>query len=160
FPLLLWLGYRCRPVFAAAAVFAIAAAIVWTTTREFGPYGDPTQSIGIRVTAAQIAMLGTTLAALALAALFAEQRRHEAALVASEARLRSILDAANLIAWDVDLLHDVVRTAGPVERFRGRPDGLQTGDLAAFAAEIHPEDRDRVLAEFYAAVGKAAEYQL
>src|SRR5262245_14868988 len=45
FPLLLWLGYRCRPVFAAAAVFTIAAAIVLTTTREFGRYGDPTQAI-------------------------------------------------------------------------------------------------------------------
>jgi integral membrane sensor domain MASE1 len=32
FPLLLWVGYRCRPVFAAAAVFTIAAAIVSTTT--------------------------------------------------------------------------------------------------------------------------------
>jgi len=77
FPLLLWLGYRCRPVFAAAAVFAIAAAIVWTTTHELGRYGDPAQPIAIRVLAAQVVMLGTTLAALALAALFCERRRHE-----------------------------------------------------------------------------------
>ena len=64
FPLLLWLGYRCRPVFAAAAVFTIAAAIVWTTTNELGRYGDPGQSIAIRVVAAQLSMLGFALAAL------------------------------------------------------------------------------------------------
>jgi integral membrane sensor domain MASE1 len=34
FPLLLWLGSRCRPVFAAAAVFTICAAIVWTTIND------------------------------------------------------------------------------------------------------------------------------
>ena len=101
FPLLLWLGYRCRPVFAAAAVFTIAAAIVLTTTQRVWPLRRPRQPIAIRVVAAQIAMLGTTLAALALAALFAERRRHEATIVASEAHLRSILDAANVIAWEV-----------------------------------------------------------
>ena len=113
FPLLLWLGYRCRPIFAAAAVFTIAAAIVWTTTYELGRYGDPTQATAIRVIAAQIAMLGVTLTALALASLFAERRRHEATIIASEARLRSILDAANVIAWDVDLICNTVHPTVP-----------------------------------------------
>jgi PAS domain S-box-containing protein len=93
FPLLLWLGYRCRPVFAAAAVFTVAAAIVLTTTHEFGRYGDPAQPVAIRVVAAQIAMLGTTLAALALAALFAELRRQEQGLQQSERKLRELLGA-------------------------------------------------------------------
>jgi PAS domain S-box-containing protein len=107
FPLLLWLGARCRPVFAAGAVFTICAAIVWTTTNEVGRYGDPSQPIADRVLAAQVAMLGTTLAALALAALFAERRRHEVTIVAditarkqaeqrlreSEHKLRDLLGA-------------------------------------------------------------------
>jgi PAS domain S-box-containing protein len=102
FPLLLWLGYRCRPVFAAAAVFTIAAAIVLTTTHEFGRYGDPAQPIAVRVIAAQIAMLGTAMAALALAALFAERRRYEATIVASEARLRSLLGALPAAIYTTD----------------------------------------------------------
>ena len=160
FPLLLWLGYRCRPVFAAAAVFTIAAAIVWTTTYEFGRYGDPTQATTIRIVAAQTAMLGVTLAALALSALFAERRRHEATIVASEARLRSILDAANVIAWDVDLTGDTVHSAGPVARLLNRPEASTPRDFAAMVETIHPEDRDSVMAQFWTAVSTAATYRL
>jgi PAS domain S-box-containing protein len=159
FPLLLWLGYRCRPVFAAAAVFTIAAAIVLTTTHEFGRYGDPVQPIGIRVVAAQILMLGTALAALALAALFAERRRHEATIVASEARLRSILRAANVIAWDVDLIRNTVDATGPVGRLVDRP-GSEPHDFAGIVESIHPEDRDRVMAQFWKAVSTNAAYEL
>jgi hypothetical protein len=81
FPLLLWLGSRCPPVFAAVAVATICVPIVWTTTYEFGRYGEASQTISDRILAAQVAMLGTTLAALALAALFAERRRHLASIV-------------------------------------------------------------------------------
>jgi PAS domain S-box-containing protein len=160
FPLLLWLGYRCRPVFAAAAVFTIAAAIVWTTTYELGRYGDPTQATAIRVIAAQIAMLGVTLTALALASLFAERRRHEATIIASEARLRSILDAANVIAWDVDLIRNTVHPTGPVSRVLDRPANLEPLDSEGFVESIHPDDRDRVMAQFWAAVSTAAAYRL
>ena len=159
FPLLLWLGYRCQPAFAAAAVFTIAAAIVWTTIHGFGRYGDPTQPIAIRVLAAQVVMLGTTFAALALAALFAERRRHEASIVASEARLRSILDAANVIAWDVDLVRDTVHSAGPVRRLLDRPAGSVPRDFAAMVETIHPEDRDRVMAQFWNAVRTAPTFR-
>jgi PAS domain S-box-containing protein len=159
FPLLLWVGYRCRPVFAAAAVSAIAAAIVWTTTHEFGRYGDPTEPIAIRVAAAQIVMLGTTLAALTLAALFAERRQHEAIIVGSEARLRSILDAANVIAWEADLARNSVHSTGPVGRLLDRP-SPEPHDFAGMVESIHPEDRDRVMAEFWKAVSTNTAYGL
>ena len=102
FPLLLWLGYRCRPVFAAAAVFTIAAAIVWTTTNELGRYGDPGQSIAIRVGAARLSMLGFALGALALAALFAERKRveeHQRKLVAElDHRVKNVLATVQAVA--------------------------------------------------------------
>ena len=84
FPLLLWIGSRCRPVFAAAAAFSVAAAIVWTTIHGVGRYGDPNPAIADRVLAAQVTMLGITLAALAVAPLFAERRK--AVLALAEAR--------------------------------------------------------------------------
>ena len=160
FPLLLWLGARCRPVFAAAAVFTIAAGIVWTTIRELGRYGDPSQALADRVLAAQLAMLGTTLAALALAAIFAERRRHQAALAESETRLRSSLDAANVIAWDVDLERNTVHSAGPVRRLLDLAEGALPGDFSAMVDTIHPLDRDRVMSQFWKAVGTAAIYGL
>jgi two-component sensor histidine kinase/integral membrane sensor domain MASE1 len=151
FPLLLWVSSRCRPVFAAAAAFCIAATIVWTTIHEFGRYGDPTRAISDRVLAAHVAILGTALAVLALAAVFAERRRHEMALGELDARLRSSLDAANVVAWDVDLIRDSVHSAGPVRRMLHRPKGPVPRGFAEMLETIHPEDRDRVMAQFWAA---------
>src|SRR4029077_7396654 len=63
-PPLLWLGSRYRPEFAAGAALSIAVTIVWTTTHATGRYGDLNQPIDIRIVAAQISILGITLAAL------------------------------------------------------------------------------------------------
>ena len=150
FPLLLWLGARCRPVFAAAAVFVITAVIVWTTT--YGHHTDSSVPIAHRMLDAQFAILASTLTALALAALFAERRRNEA-------RLLSVLDAANVIAWDADLSIDAVRHIGPIERFSDKPGGLQIKDWATFAANIFPDDRDRVLVALRTAIRKRASFR-
>jgi PAS domain S-box-containing protein len=160
FPLLLWLGSRCRPVFSGAAAFTIAAAVVWTTTHGWGRYGDPRQPTGDRVLAAQSTILGATLAALALAGVFAERRRHEVAARESEGRLRSILDAANVLAWEVDLVRNTVHSAGPVRRLLDRPGDTVPPDFAAMVESIHPEDRDSVMSQFWTAVSGAAKFQL
>ncbi|HWE16102.1 MAG TPA: PAS domain-containing protein [Hyphomicrobiaceae bacterium] len=160
FPLLLWVSSRCRPVFAAAAAFCIVATIVWTTIHEFGRYGDPTRAIADRVLAAHFAILGTTLAALALAAVFAERRRHETAHSEIDARLRSSLDAANVVVWDVDLIRDSVHSAGPVRRMLHRPKGSVPRGFAQMLETIHPEDRDRVLTQFGAAARTDSPFRL
>ena len=160
FPLLLWVGSRCRPVFAGAAAFTVSAAVVLTTINEWGRYGDPSQPIADRVLAAQSTILGATLAALALAAVFAERRRHEVGARENEARLRSILDAANVLAWEVDLIGNNVHSAGPVRRLLGLPEGSVPRDLAAMVETIHPEDRDSVMAQFWTAVSGATTFRL
>jgi PAS domain S-box-containing protein len=160
FPLLLWLGSRCRPVFAGAAAFTIAAAVVWTTIHEWGRYGDPSQPIEDRVLAAQSTILGTTLAALALAGVFAERRRHEVTARESDGRLRSILDAANVLAWEVDLVRNTVHSAGPVGRLLDRPKHSVPQAFAGMVETIHPEDRDSVMSQFWTAVSTAAKFRL
>ena len=72
FPILLWLAARCRPVFAAAAAFIVSLTIVWTITFGIGHFADPAIPIGDRILSAQAAILGITLKAYVLAALFAE----------------------------------------------------------------------------------------
>ena len=85
---LLWLAARFRPVFAAAAAFIVSLSIVWTTTFGIGYFGNPGLPVAERVLAAQVSILLVTIAALVLAALFAEirdkRRLAEAALHASE----------------------------------------------------------------------------
>ena len=110
FPLLLWLAARCPPVYAAAAAFIIAFAIVWVTSFGTGYFGDSSIPIEDRILAAQISMLAATLCSLVLAALFAQMRRHEAALQDSNERLQLALNGAELGAFSADI------TTG---RFRG-----------------------------------------
>jgi len=139
FPLLLWLGACCRPVFTAAGVFIIAAAVVWSTTYELGLYGDPSLPIADRVLAAQVAMLSTTLAGLALAALFAERRRHEAALVASEARYRMFYEDNPSIFFTVD----VGGTVLSVNQYGAETLGYTSAELVGKSVlqVIHEDDR-------------------
>src|SRR6266446_5889294 len=102
FPLLLWLAARCRPAFAAAAAFIVALTIVWTTTFGIGYFGDPDLPIADRILGAQAGILTTSLCAFVLAALFAERRRHEAALSEGAARLQEALTAGAVTAFEWD----------------------------------------------------------
>ncbi|MGB8527451.1 MAG: MASE1 domain-containing protein [Rhodoplanes sp.] len=98
---LLWLAARFRPVFAAAAAFIVSLSIVWTTTFGIGYFGNPGLPVAERVLAAQVSILLVTIAALVLAALFAEirdkRRLAEAALHASETQ-RFLIETERLAA--------------------------------------------------------------
>jgi integral membrane sensor domain MASE1 len=80
FPILLWLASRCQPVFAASAALIVSLTIVWTIAFGIGHFGNPALPIGDRILGAQAAILGFTLCAYVLAALFAERRQAEARL--------------------------------------------------------------------------------
>ena len=160
FPVLLWVVARCRPVFAAASASVLALAVIWSTTFDVGHFGDPSVPLADRILAAQTVVLVGALLVFVLAALFAERRRSVAALGESDTRLRSILDAANVIAWDIDLIRNTVHSAGPVARLLHRPEGPVPHDFAAMVGTIHPEDRDSVMAQFWAAVSTDATYRL
>jgi PAS domain-containing protein len=81
------------------------------------------------------------------------------ALGEREARLRSILDAANVIAWEVDLVGNSVHSTGPVRRMLDRPESPVPTDVAGMAETIHPEDRDSVMARFWSALSTDATFR-
>jgi signal transduction histidine kinase len=109
FPLLLWVTARCRPVFAAAAAFVIALAVVWTTTFGIGILGDPYLLIDHRILAAQAGILTASLCALILAALFAERRANEANLSHSKMMLERERDnkLMNMQAITASMAHEL-----------------------------------------------------
>jgi signal transduction histidine kinase len=88
FPLLLWLGARCRPVFAAAAAFIVAVTIVWTTTFSIGMFDEKNFPIAERAPVAQAAILAVSLCAIVLASLFSERRASEERLTRSNLMLQ------------------------------------------------------------------------
>jgi PAS domain S-box-containing protein len=153
FPLLLWVAARCRPVFAAAAAFIVAIALVSTTTFGIGRFGDPSTAVLERVQAAQVAMLVTTLCALVLAALFDERRRNEAALRTSNERLQDsneslqlALGGAKLGAFSMDLASGRLDCDARVAFIHGHsvaPTTIKEGRRF-----VHPDDRERIDAAF------------
>jgi PAS domain S-box-containing protein len=140
FPLLLWLAARCQPVFAAAAAFVASLTIVWTMTFDIGHFGDPALPIGDRILSAQAAILGITLKAYVLAALFAERRRHEAVLEESEARLQQALTVGGVMAFEWDPRSRLSQRSENAAQILGF-DRHQTFTADQFLAGVHPEDR-------------------
>ncbi len=149
FPLLLWIAARCRPVFAAAAAFIVTLAIVWTTTIGVGHFGDPGVPMADRVLAARAGILAVALCAYVLAALFAERREHEAALVESEGRLQETLTAGavSTFVWEVGT-GSSQRSANAAQILGFDPrQAFTAGD---FLSRIHPDDRGRFKALVHA----------
>jgi signal transduction histidine kinase len=91
FPMVLWLAARCRPFFSAAAAALVSITIVSTTVFGIGHFGDPVSSIDDRILQAQSTILFVALAALVLAALFAERRESEAQIVREQNKLQTTL---------------------------------------------------------------------
>ena len=140
FPLLLWPAAHCRPVFAAAAAFILAIAIVWTITFGIGRLGDPSIRLADRVHAAETALLAISACALGLAALFAERRRNEAALKDGNHRLQLALDCAELGTWSLHLKTGRFENDVRDRRIHGHGTEAPPQTLAKMRSQVHPDD--------------------
>jgi PAS domain S-box-containing protein len=143
FPILVWLAARCRPGFAAAAVFIVSLAIIWTITFGISHFRILAFPIGDRITGAQAAILIVALCTYFLAALFAERRQHTRALEEGQALLRDALAAGAVMAFECN-----PGSGGPVQRSANAAQILglgpqQTLTAAQFLARIHPDDLAR-----------------
>ncbi len=148
FPLSLWTAARCQPVFAAAAVSIVAITAVWSTTYGIGVFGSPDLPIRERVLTAQAIILATSLAALILAALFAERRRHEAIVVENEARLQGAMRIGGVMAFDWNVHEGTTQRSENAAQMMGYdPDG--PFPAATFLQRIHPDDQERFKAHLH-----------
>src|SRR5436190_1014910 len=164
FPLLLWPAARCRPVFAAAAAFILALAIVWTITFGIGRFGDPSIRLADRVHAADAGLLAISVCALVLAALFVERRRNEAALKNSNHRLQLALDCAELGIWSLQLKTGRFENDVRDRHIHGHGTEAPPQTLAQMRSQVHPDDLSKLDAAF-AALGRSGsscrtEYRL
>jgi len=91
-PILLWIAARFRSVFSAVGGFMVSLIIVCTTIYGIGYFGGPGLAEEDRILEAQIFVVSVMLAALLIAALFAERRRAEASLVQSKMMLEQERD--------------------------------------------------------------------
>jgi len=140
-PLLIWPAARCPPVFAAAAVFILGLVIVWTLTFGIGRLAEPSVSVANRTLAVQVALLGTSICALVLAALFAERRRQEAALTESSDRLQLALAAGELGVWSLDLKTAHFQCDRRHSQIHRHPPGAEPRTPREAMAFVHPDDK-------------------
>ena len=142
FPVLLWIAVRCRLVFAAAAAFVIASAVIWSITFSSGHFGDASIPLADRMLAAQTVVLAGALLTLILAALFAERRHNEAVLKESERRLQLALDGAELGAFSADLATGRFECDARVASIHGHD--VQPTTIRESRRFVHPQDRIRI----------------
>ncbi len=101
---------------------------------------------------------GTVVAAV-VAVLDVTDRNHAAQqLRESEERLRVALQVGGLGTWEVDPVTNTNRLGRSLAEMLGLPAEPVSLDRSASAAFIHPEDRERVAAEFSQALAKGSDY--
>ena len=66
----------------------------------------------------------------------------------ADAHLALALEAAGMGAWEWDIAGGRVTWSASLERIHGLPPGTFPGTFEAFQRDIHPEDREHVLATF------------
>jgi PAS domain S-box-containing protein len=147
-PLLLWPAAYCRPVFAAAAIFIVALAIVWTITFGNGRLGNPNLPLADRVNAARVSLLAISWCGLVLGALFAERRRHEATIKDSNDRLQLALDGAVLGVWSVDSKTGRFENDARDRWIHGHDPESPPRTVAEARPFIHPDDLPNLDAAF------------
>ena len=130
------------PVFKAEGIAAMAFIPLVSLDRVIGKfmlyYATPTTPTGDEL---QLASVIAALVAFAV-----ERTRTEEHARRSEERLRFALDAASMGTWDWDLATNNVQWSDNLPRIHGLPQGTFDGTFASYEREIHPDDRDRVLA--------------
>jgi two-component sensor histidine kinase len=136
FPLVLWIAARCPPVLSAAAALVISSALVAMTTMHLGRLA----AADMPAFRAQITMLVASICALTLAALFAERRRSEGALMESNERLRLALGGAELGVWSVNLATGAFESDERDRRINGHDPAAPPRTLAEARKYIKPED--------------------
>jgi PAS domain S-box-containing protein len=86
--------------------------------------------------------------------------RAEESLRDNARRLRLALEAGRMGTWEYDLVSGTVHWSAAVERMHGIPAGSFAGTFQAYQADLHPEDRDRVLATVRKNIERGEEHQL
>jgi PAS domain S-box-containing protein len=91
---------------------------------------------------------------------FIERRRVEAAAMIGEERLRLALEAGRMGTWEWDIPTQRVAWSPGLELIHGLRPGTFPGTFEAFQADIHPEDRERVLASVQNALETGNDYRV
>jgi PAS domain S-box-containing protein len=144
------------PVFAAEKIAALAFIPLVILDRVIGKfmlyYAEPTHP-----TRDVLELAGVIAAQVAFAV---ERTRTEEQARRSEERLRFALDAASMGTWDWDLTTNTVQWSDNLARIHGLPEDAFDATFASYEREIHPDDRERVLASVKKALNEGVPHDV
>jgi PAS domain S-box-containing protein len=89
-----------------------------------------------------------------------DRLKAEASSRESERRLRLALEAGRMGTWEHDLTTGVVHWSPAVEQMHGLAVGSFPGTFEAYQSDLHPDDRDWVLAAVRKNIERGVEHQL
>ncbi|WP_375473271.1 response regulator [uncultured Nostoc sp.] len=89
-----------------------------------------------------------------------DRRRVEAELRQSDERLRFALSASRMGTWNWNIQTGTISWSDNLEALFGLEPGEFDGSFEMFAARLHPDDRDRVLAAVERAVATGEDYDI
>jgi PAS domain S-box-containing protein len=147
-PLVLWLSARSRPVFTSAAIFVISVTMVGAITFDLGHFGKAGSTTEARIWGTQAGILGLTLCALFLVAVFAERRRNAAVV-------RAVLDTVEeaIITIDAQGIVDDLNPAA-ARIFGYRPEEIIGCNVKMLMPEPYRREHDGYL-RTYLSTGQA-----
>jgi PAS domain S-box-containing protein len=143
-PFLLWAAVRFGPLGANTGLLMVAVLSISGAVRGYGPFAasSPIET----VLPLQLFLITLSLPLMCLAALIAERRARTNALRESEVRFRTMADTAPVFIWmaGTDKLCTFLNKSWL--DFTGRTLDQELGN--GWAQGIHPDDRDRCLADY------------
>ena len=144
-----WVGGR-GPSLAATALSALAVVWLFIPPTHSFAIADPASAWGLGLFVITVAPIGLMIVSLR-EALLAER--------ASEARFEFVLNAAQLGAWDLDLVSHRVWSAPQHNAIFGYPAAAQEGTYETYLAHVLPEDREEVERRFQLAVSTGSDFE-
>jgi len=103
---------------------------------------------------------GRVVGASKIARDISAQRRAQAALAESEARLRFTLESAQIGSWDLDLLTGASQRSLEHDRCFGYETLQPDWSFDSFVRLVHPDDRDEVVQTFLDAVSALRDWKV
>ena len=159
-PFLLWIAWRSGPAATAIGSLALCGIAAGFTVNGLGPLvsiaGDATRQI----LALQVFLGVAVVTALAIAAALAEGRVAQRALEDAELRFRTLVEQIPTATYICDYDEEAtIRYISPqAEAMTGYPARMWTEDPDHWLRILHPDDRERVVADIAECVRQEVPY--
>ena len=88
------------------------------------------------------------------------RKREQEALSQSQARLQMAVEAGQMGDWEWDIAHGKVHWSPGLEALHGLAPGMFGGTFEDFQRDVHPDDRERVLAAIARCLEERGDYRV